>query len=81
MEYDDVEIDGKGIRVASVGQLQEFIKLSNKLKGIRLTKEISEIALRLWSEMDDREQAKFERSTFGKSLGINFEKHKAKGMW
>lgn len=68
----DVLIDGGMWKLHTLDELEWICGRATKLQGIGLNRDRKVIAMRLWEGLDDKVQQKFERSKFGKSLGVDF---------
>ena len=69
-EY-DFTIDRNRYRIENIEELCLIIDYDVKYRGISLNKDRKVIATRLWSEMDDWAQRKFERSKVVQTYGFN----------
>ena len=75
----DLVIDGHFWIIEGLAELQFIKKRTDSYKGVDFEQQEKDIALRLWSEMGTAEQARFERSVYGRSLNINYDKERGKG--
>ena len=75
----DFLIDDRAFNVESIDEMKFMSQSASFLAGVVQKRTEREIYIRLWSAMDDKEQAKFERSTVGKSLAFNFKAFREKG--
>ena len=75
----DFIIDGRAFNVESIDEMKFMSQRASFLAGIAQQRAEREIYIRLWSAMDDKAQAKFERSVIGKSLAFNFKAFREKG--
>jgi len=74
----DLEIDGEFWQLENVNELEWFRTRAQNFKGVDFLLDKKDIGIRLWAQMEDKDQKKFERGP-GKKIGINFDRLRAKG--